>query len=57
MTPRKYDGVIDCARKIYRVDGLRGFFRGFGVAALRTLPANGATWVMFTFSMKYLLPP
>ncbi|CAG8601356.1 11086_t:CDS:2 [Paraglomus brasilianum] len=26
---RKYNGVIDCARKIHRTEGVKGFFRGF----------------------------
>eukprot|EP01112_Ceratiomyxa_fruticulosa_P023969 TRINITY_DN944_c0_g2_i1.p1 TRINITY_DN944_c0_g2~~TRINITY_DN944_c0_g2_i1.p1 ORF type:complete len:310 (-),score=44.46 TRINITY_DN944_c0_g2_i1:78-1007(-) len=54
VKPRKYDGVIDCAKKIYKVDGIKGFFRGFTPTALRTFPANGATMITFNLAMRFL---
>eukprot|EP01132_Coremiostelium_polycephalum_P008257 gene8257-10147_t len=52
----KYKGMIDCAKKIYQVDGWKGFWKGFTPCLLRTFPANGATFVAYEFVMKVLLP-
>ncbi|GAM18499.1 hypothetical protein SAMD00019534_016740 [Acytostelium subglobosum LB1] len=52
--PPRYTGMIDCARKIYAVDGLKGFWKGFTPCLLRTFPANGATFVAYEFVMKLL---
>jgi solute carrier family 25 (adenine nucleotide translocator) protein 4/5/6/31 len=30
--PRKYSGMMDVSRKIYRSDGILGFFQGYGIA-------------------------
>ncbi len=37
---RKYSGWMDCATKIYRADGMKGFFKGFTPCLLRSFPAN-----------------
>ncbi|XP_033116533.1 ADP/ATP translocase 3-like [Anneissia japonica] len=31
-TEREFSGIFDCARKIFRTDGVIGFYRGFSVA-------------------------
>ncbi|EFA79906.1 mitochondrial substrate carrier family protein [Heterostelium album PN500] len=49
-----YSGMIDCAKKIYAVDGWRGFWKGFTPCLLRTFPANGATFVAYEFVMKMI---
>jgi len=36
---RDYNGTLDCARKIYRVEGLNAFFSGFFVNAIRGVGA------------------
>ncbi|KAJ1951020.1 Mitochondrial carrier protein ymc2 [Linderina macrospora] len=51
---RKYYGALDCARKIMRQEGLKGFFRGITPCLLRAAPANGATFVGFEIAMRYL---
>ncbi|ORX73571.1 mitochondrial carrier protein [Linderina pennispora] len=51
---RKYYGTLDCARKIMRQEGLKGFFRGITPCLLRAAPANGATFVGFEIAMRYL---
>lgn len=45
ITPRKYPTVWSCVKHIYQVDGIKGFGRGFVPCAMRTLPANGITWL------------
>ncbi|KAM9968010.1 hypothetical protein ACTFIW_002441 [Dictyostelium discoideum] len=52
-SPPRYKGMIDCAKHIYRVDGLKGFWKGFSPCLLRTFPANGATFVAYECVMKF----
>jgi solute carrier family 25 carnitine/acylcarnitine transporter 20/29 len=37
---RKYRGVLDCYKQLFREGGLKRFTRGFSACALRALPAN-----------------
>ncbi|KAJ3411929.1 hypothetical protein HDV05_001510 [Chytridiales sp. JEL 0842] len=43
----KYTGIVQCARSIYKVDGLKGFYRGFVPCFLRSFPTNGAAILVF----------
>jgi solute carrier family 25 (mitochondrial carnitine/acylcarnitine transporter), member 20/29 len=54
LKERKYPTVWSCWKHIWKVDGIKGFTRGFIPCALRTLPANGATWVVLK-EMKEIL--
>lgn len=38
---RQFTGTLDCARQILRSEGVGGFFKGFGVTALREVPSLG----------------
>eukprot|EP00823_Brevimastigomonas_motovehiculus_P004790 TRINITY_DN3273_c0_g1_i1.p1 TRINITY_DN3273_c0_g1~~TRINITY_DN3273_c0_g1_i1.p1 ORF type:complete len:349 (+),score=76.26 TRINITY_DN3273_c0_g1_i1:96-1142(+) len=38
---RKYQGVVDCAKKLWAEGGWKRFTRGFSACAIRALPANG----------------
>lgn len=40
---------------IYRRDGLRGFYAGYGINLLRTLPASAVTLVSFEYFKTYFL--
>eukprot|EP00118_Oscarella_pearsei_P004242 m.17797 g.17797 ORF g.17797 m.17797 type:complete len:302 (+) comp27555_c0_seq4:82-987(+) len=42
---RKYSGIIDCVRKLYKEEGLRRFFRGLSPCLMRSLPANAVMFV------------
>ena len=44
------DGALDCARRVYGRDGVRGFFRGNGPNVLRYVPTQG-----FNFLTKGLV--
>ena len=33
-----FTGPVDCVRKIYHTNGIRGYFRGFGPTILRDIP-------------------
>jgi solute carrier family 25 carnitine/acylcarnitine transporter 20/29 len=36
-----YNGMIDCVRKIYKENGIRGVYKGFLITMYRELPASG----------------
>ncbi|CAG8574056.1 1811_t:CDS:10 [Paraglomus occultum] len=46
--------VLKTLRSIYRQDGLRGFMRGISPTIVRTIPAAGATFTVYEFSMRAL---
>jgi len=39
---RLYRGIIDCASKIWRTEGWRGFWKGYSVCLFRSFPTNAA---------------
>ncbi|KAF2074033.1 hypothetical protein CYY_004647 [Polysphondylium violaceum] len=45
--PPKYKGVIDCAIKIYREEGINTFFRGFLPTLLRSFPTSAVNFLMY----------
>lgn len=49
----RYGGVLDACRKIWREEGLRGFYRGLGVNILRVIPASGVTFVTYEAILRY----
>ncbi|KAJ2544505.1 Mitochondrial carrier protein ymc2 [Coemansia sp. RSA 1933] len=51
---RKYNGSVDCVRKIMRQEGIKGFFRGITPCLLRAAPANAATFVGFEMALRVL---
>lgn len=46
---RKYNGMIDCAVKLYKEGGIRSVFRGSCATALRDCPANGLYFLIYEF--------
>jgi len=52
--PLLYNGVIDCIKKIYLKEGMKGFYRGFAPCIIRSFPANGAAFLSFEFVMRSL---
>lgn len=51
-----YDGPIDCIKKIYKVNGFRGYFRGFGTTILRETPSYGAYFAAYELLCRTLIP-
>ena len=41
---QKYSSMRDCFAKVYRVEGLRGFWKGLGPTLLRAMPVSGGTF-------------
>jgi len=44
----------EAAREIYKLHGMKGFFRGFGPTVIRAFPANAVTFVVYETIMKNL---
>lgn len=43
----KYSGTIDAFKKVYRSEGLKGLYKGFGPAMARSVPANAACFLAY----------
>mmetsp|Transcript_2687 Transcript_2687/g.2833 ORF Transcript_2687/g.2833 Transcript_2687/m.2833 type:complete len:298 (+) Transcript_2687:58-951(+) len=50
----QYNGIKDCARKILTHEGVAGFFPGFAVCMLRSVPVNAATFAAFELAIRVL---
>ncbi|KAL9923195.1 congested-like trachea protein [Glossina fuscipes] len=46
---RKYNGMLDCAFKLYKEGGIRSIYKGSFATLLRDLPANGAYFVTYEY--------
>jgi len=53
--PPLYRGMLECGRKIYAKEGISGFYRGFSVCVIRSLPANATTFLFLEIA-RNLLP-
>ena len=52
---REYEGVVDCARKIWKREGFRGFFKGTVPNALRVAPSSAITFVVYESVTDFLV--
>lgn len=51
---RKYRTVRECWRKIYKAEGIKGFYRGFTPCLLRSIPANGSAFLAMEMVLHHL---
>jgi len=51
----KDGGIINCAKDIYRHEGLRGFWRGFSACTMRAMIANAFTFVAYEEAKKIFI--
>jgi solute carrier family 25 carnitine/acylcarnitine transporter 20/29 len=51
---RKYKNMIHCAKSLWATGGLRSFFVGFTPCLMRAFPANGACFMAYEASKKFL---
>ena len=42
-----YSGMLDCARKVVRAEGLAGLFKGWQPCFARAVPANAALFLCY----------
>ena len=54
-----YSSTADCFRKIYVKEGLKGFFRGWGLNVVRSLPGAAVQFTSYDLlkSVLGLQPP
>eukprot|EP00026_Physarum_polycephalum_P014513 Phypoly_transcript_15035.p1 GENE.Phypoly_transcript_15035~~Phypoly_transcript_15035.p1 ORF type:complete len:177 (+),score=5.78 Phypoly_transcript_15035:398-928(+) len=46
---RVYTGAFDCAKKIYKANGLRAFWRGFQTCLIRAFPVNAISFLTYEY--------
>ncbi|KAL4610049.1 hypothetical protein ACB092_08G024000 [Castanea dentata] len=59
-TEVRYAGVIDCVKKVFRKEGLTGFYRGCATNLLRTTPSAVITFTSYEMIRRFLervIPP
>jgi len=54
LTKPQIKSIPDCVAKIYKANGIGGFFKGFTPTILRAAPANAATFYAFELTMRLL---
>lgn len=52
---KRYSGVVDCVKKVFKQDGLSGFYRGCATNLLRTTPAAVITFTSFEMIHRFLV--
>ncbi|XP_065855063.1 uncharacterized protein [Euphorbia lathyris] len=50
----KYNGGLDVARTILKSDGIRGFYRGFGLSVLTYSPSSAVWWASYGSSQRVI---
>lgn len=50
----KFSGSIDAFRKIHAAEGIKGLYKGFGPAIVRSIPSNAACFLAYEVTRSYL---
>jgi solute carrier family 25 folate transporter 32 len=50
----KYKGLSDCFKKIWEIEGPRGFYKGFVASTMRSIPSNAIFFFFFEYYKKLL---
>lgn len=53
---KKYDGPVDCAKKLYKEGGIRSVYRGTAATLLRDVPASGMYFMTYEWLQHVLTP-
>lgn len=51
---KKYNGTLDCAKKLYREGGIRSVYRGTAATLMRDVPASGVYFATYEWLKKKL---
>ncbi|KAG9298772.1 hypothetical protein G9A89_012840 [Geosiphon pyriformis] len=51
---RPYSGILDCALRSYRAEGITVFCKGIGPTVLRALPVSAVTFYVYEIMMNWL---
>ncbi|KAJ7943118.1 nicotinamide adenine dinucleotide transporter 1, chloroplastic-like [Quillaja saponaria] len=54
-TSAQYAGVVDCIKKVFKKEGLPGFYRGCATNLLRTTPSAVITFTSYEMIHRFLL--
>lgn len=57
VTAETIRGPVDCLKRIYRLDGLRGVFRGMSATILRETPSYGVYFASFEAMQRAFIRP
>jgi len=52
-----YSGIFDCARKVYKSEGPKAFFKGVVPRIMRSSPQFGVTLLAYEFLQRFISPP
>ncbi|CAN4093025.1 unnamed protein product [Withania somnifera] len=52
---KRYSGVVDCIKKVFRQEGIAGFYRGCATNLIRTTPAAVITFTSFEMIHRFLV--
>lgn len=55
-TKHIYTGPVDCLHKIYKMEGVKGVFRGFGLTVMRETPSFGAYFASYEWICRHFRP-
>jgi len=50
----RYTGMIDCATKIMKYEGVKGFYKGLTPAVLKIFPTSGLFFIGYEVTLGYL---
>lgn len=48
-TPQKYNGMVDCAKQLYKEGGIRSIYKGSFATLLRDVPASGMYYLTYDY--------
>jgi len=51
----QYAGVIDCTKKVFQKEGIKGFYRGCATNLLRTTPSAVITFTSYEMIHRFLM--
>jgi solute carrier family 25 (mitochondrial carnitine/acylcarnitine transporter), member 20/29 len=51
----KYSSALDCFKKTWNANGIKGFYRGFGACMLRAGPANAVSLFLYIITLTRVL--
>lgn len=54
--PQKYNGMVDCAKQLYREGGIRSIYKGSFATLLRDVPASGMYFLTYEYVKKAMAP-
>ena len=50
----KYDGVLDCFRKMYKNEGIRAFYKGLTPLVIKIFPSSGVFFLAYESTIRVL---